>query len=178
MGGGPVLDPLGYDAPSTYSHLKRLALVCRLKPQPFGKKSSDLTDSRPRHLTHSDYLPSLFTAWTHVLYSSPAMFSGFCGERNPHPSSPFNYTVLLESSFCETSHYPGSEVDKIRGAWGAQSVKCPTLDFGSGQDLTVCADLCTDSIEAAWDSLSPSLSAPPPLALCLSVSLSLSQNKF
>ena len=25
----------------------------------------------------------------------------------------------------------------VGGPWGAQSVKCPTLDFGSGHDLTV-----------------------------------------
>ena len=47
----------------------------------------------------------------------------------------------------------------------AQTVKCPTLDFGSGHDLIVRGfephvGLCTDSEESAWDSLSPSL--PPP----------------
>ena len=60
----------------------------------------------------------------------------------------------------------------------AQSVKRPTLGFGSGHDLTVRefdlrVGLCADSWEPAWDSLSLSLSAPPPLAL----SVSLSQNK-
>ena len=29
------------------------------------------------------------------------------------------------------------EVESHRGAWGAQSVECLTLDFGSGHDLTV-----------------------------------------
>ena len=57
----------------------------------------------------------------------------------------------------------------------AQSVKRPTLDFGSGHDLTVrecepCMGLCTDSTEPAWDSLSSSLSAPPLLALSVSLS--------
>ena len=52
-----------------------------------------------------------------------------------------------------------------RGTWVAGSVKRPTLDFGSGHDLTVrgfepCIGLCTDSTEAAWDSLSR------PLCLC------------
>ena len=52
----------------------------------------------------------------------------------------------------------------------AQSVKHPTLDFGSGRDLTVRmieprAGLCADSLEPPLDSLSPSLSAPPPLSL-------------
>ena len=53
----------------------------------------------------------------------------------------------------------------------AQSVKRQTLDFGSGHDLTVrefepCMGLCADSVEPAWDSLSP-----------FSLSLSLKINK-
>ena len=60
----------------------------------------------------------------------------------------------------------------------AQSVECLTLDFGLGHDLTVrvfepCVGLCDDSAESAWDSLSPSLSAPPLLVL----PFFLSQNK-
>ena len=51
----------------------------------------------------------------------------------------------------------------------AQSVKCLTLDFGTGHDLEPCVVLCTDSTEPAWDSLSPSLSAPSPLALSLKI---------
>ena len=39
--------------------------------------------------------------------------------------------------------------NKIRSAWGAQSIKHPTLGL-------------TDSMKPAWDSLSPSLSAPLP----------------
>ena len=63
-----------------------------------------------------------------------------------------------------------------KGTWVVQSVKPPTLDFGSGHDLMVheiaphmC--LCNDSEEPAWYSLYPSL--------CLSLShpLFLFQNK-
>ena len=55
-----------------------------------------------------------------------------------------------------------------------QLVKRPTLDFGSGHDLTVRGvepriRLFTDSGEPAWDSLS--------LLLSLSLPNSLSQNK-
>ena len=51
------------------------------------------------------------------------------------------------------------------------SVKCLTLDFGSGHDFMVhgiepCDRLCAHSVEPAWDSLSPS--APLLLALALS----------
>ena len=47
----------------------------------------------------------------------------------------------------------------------AQSVKCLTLGFGSGHDLRVCEfepciRLHDDSVEPAWDSLSPSLLLP------------------
>ena len=62
----------------------------------------------------------------------------------------------------------------LQGAWVAQSVKCPTLDFSSGHDLPVheiepCVRLCADSAEPAWDSL--------PLSLSLLCWHSLSQNK-
>ena len=48
---------------------------------------------------------------------------------------------------------------KMQGAWVAQSVKCRTLDFGLGHDLTV------HGMEPAWDSLSLSLYPFPELAL-------------
>ena len=62
-----------------------------------------------------------------------------------------------------------------RGDWVAQLVKCPTLDFGSGHDLTVGEFdphvwLFADSVELAWDCLSPSLSLPLLLACFLSQS--------
>ena len=60
----------------------------------------------------------------------------------------------------------------------AQSVKRPTLDLGSGHDLTVCEfrshiGLCADGVELAWGSLSLPLSLCPSLLVC-AVSLSLS----
>ena len=52
----------------------------------------------------------------------------------------------------------------------AQAVKHPTLDYRSGRDVTIREfephiGFCSSSVEPAWDSLPPSLSAPPPL-LC------------
>ena len=57
-----------------------------------------------------------------------------------------------------------------RGAWVVQSVEHPTLDFGSSHDLMVHGikphvRLCTDSAEPVWDSLFPSLTAPPSLKI-------------
>ena len=67
-----------------------------------------------------------------------------------------------------------------KGAWVAQSVKHPSLDLSSGHDLMVREfepriRLCADSAEPAWDSLTPSLSAPSPHALSLSVSLKINK---
>ena len=55
----------------------------------------------------------------------------------------------------------------------AQLTNRPTLDLGSGHDLAVYETqphdgLRADSAEPAGDSVSPSLSAPPLLALSLS----------
>ena len=60
-----------------------------------------------------------------------------------------------------------------------QLVKCPTIDFGSGRDLTVHEfgphiGLSTDNVGPAWDSFSLPLYASPPLG---TLSRSLSQNK-
>ena len=59
-----------------------------------------------------------------------------------------------------------------RDIWVAQSVKHLTLDFSSGHDLELRIGLCADSMEPAWDSLSPL-----PLCTSLPCALSLSQNK-
>ena len=62
------------------------------------------------------------------------------------------------------------------GTWVAQSVKRPTLaqimisQFMCSRP-TSGSMLTAQSLEPASDSVSPSLSAPPPLMLCLSVSL-------
>ena len=60
----------------------------------------------------------------------------------------------------------------LGGAWVAQSVKRLTLDFSSSHDLIdgefePCIRLCADSVEPAWDSLSPFLSALSQLTLSL-----------
>ena len=67
------------------------------------------------------------------------------------------------------------EKEGTRGTWMAPSVKRLTLNFCSGHDLTVpevkpWVRFCTDRAEPAWDSVSPSLSVPPPLTLSLSLS--------
>ena len=62
-----------------------------------------------------------------------------------------------------------------RGAWVAQSFKHLTPDFSSGHGLTVWefeprVGLWADSVEPAWDFLSPSTSAPrSPLMLSLKI---------
>ena len=83
---------------------------------------------------------------------------------------------------CYSSTHPALKRNSALGsAWVAQMVKCWTLDFGLGDDLSVHeiephTGLCTGSVEPAWDSLSLSyslsLSAPPLLAFSLSFHLS------
>ena len=56
-----------------------------------------------------------------------------------------------------------------------QLVKHLTSGFGLGHDFMLCEfepriRLLADSVELAWDSLSPSLFAPPLLSLSLSLS--------
>ena len=78
---------------------------------------------------------------------------------------------------CVKIHQRHLRIVHILGPWVAQSVKCPTLDFSSGHDVTVCefeprVRLQANSVKPAWDSLSLSLSAPPPLMLALSLKIS------
>ena len=49
----------------------------------------------------------------------------------------------------------------------AQSIKCATLDIGSGHDLAVCKIKPCVRMEPAWDSPSPPFSVPPLLMLSL-----------
>ena len=72
----------------------------------------------------------------------------------------------------------GNFKKKLRGAWVAQSVKCSTsaqvmISWSVGLTPTSGSVLTPQSLDPISDSVSPSISAPPPFALCLSVSLSL-----
>ena len=62
-----------------------------------------------------------------------------------------------------------------RGAWVAQLVKCLTLAQVTISESVSSSPvsgsvLIAQSLKSASDSVSPSLSAPPPLSLCLSYS--------
>ena len=76
-----------------------------------------------------------------------------------------------------TWHTEGLKSTGSKGTWEAQSVKCLTLDFSSGHDITVhgfepCPGLYADGTEPTWDPLSLSLCPSPAYALSLSLSLS------
>ena len=69
---------------------------------------------------------------------------------------------------------------EIMGPWGAQLVKHLTsaqvvISLFMSSSPTSGSVLTAQSLEPATDSVSPSLSAPPLIALCLSLSLSLSK---
>ena len=63
----------------------------------------------------------------------------------------------------------------FQGAWGTQWVKHPTsaqvmISRSMSSSPALRSVLTAQSLEPALDSVSPSLSAPPPLILCLSLS--------
>ena len=99
-------------------------------------------------------------------------------EQHSRPGAPGS-TQQASQSAPEASPLPPIQPERRdqqkkqnQGARVAQSVKHPTLGFGSGHDLTVCefephTGLRADSAEPAWESLSLSLSryTPPPLLI-------------
>ena len=75
------------------------------------------------------------------------------------------HTGVVEGRVAER---PSSQETICGGAWGAWSLEHLTLDLSSGHDVTVREfepriRLCAVSVDPAWDSLSPSLPAPPRL---------------
>ena len=63
----------------------------------------------------------------------------------------------------------------FRGSWVAQSAECPTsaqvmISQLMSSSPTSGSGLTAQSLEPASDSVSPSLSAPPPLVPCLYLS--------
>ena len=73
-------------------------------------------------------------------------------------TTPFFHNKVV---FYPTNYRANSRVLFFGGTWVAQSVKCQTLSFGSGHDLTVgefqpYLALCASDMEPTWDSLSPS----------------------
>ena len=110
-------------------------------------------------------------------FPSRILYADFKQRFVSHFFLPFNVLVqiIIAMQFKHLSTFPRKP--KFWGAWVAQSVMHLTLGFGSGHDLIVCGiNPCVrvhaDSAEPAWDSLSPSLSAPPLLMLALSLFLS------
>ena len=94
--------------------------------------------------------------------------------RGPHLSGAVAGTDL-QTSLSETLRKI-----QLRGAPGWLSRLSIRLDFGSGHDLTVReieprVKLYADSVEPAWDPVSPSLSGPLPLTLACSLARALSQ---
>ena len=79
----------------------------------------------------------------------------------------------------ESSYYLVDEVMLLylrifysRGTWVAQSIEHPTsaqvmISWSVGSSPASGSALTAQSLEPASDSMSPSLSAPPPLVLCL-----------
>ena len=88
-------------------------------------------------------------------------------------SLPLEYcNNLLSSLSFHPCPFPGHP---LRGVWVAQLVKCPTsaqvkISWFGTSNPALGSVLTAQSLEPAWDSVSPSLSAPPLLMLCLCLS--------
>ena len=83
--------------------------------------------------------------------------------------------ILLTSILQRCMRLPFKVRYCSRGAWVAQSVKRPTsaqvtISWSVSLSPASGSGLMDQSLEPASDSVSPSLSAPPPFMLCLSVS--------
>ena len=112
--------------------------------------------------------------WVLIFSTSKYMWAFFFFLTNSH----FHVFSLSFTALMPPAHkgmQPYHEKGLTGGAWVAQSVKCLTPDFVSGHDLTVMRSSHMSGsvlgVEPAYDSLSPSPSAP------LSPSYSLSQKK-
>ena len=86
---------------------------------------------------------------------------------SPSLSAPPSFTLCLSLSLKNKS--------KCWGAWVAQSVEHPTsaqvmISRSVSSSPASGSGLMAQSLEPVSDSVSPSLSAPPPLVLCLSLS--------
>ena len=96
-----------------------------------------------------------------------------CLVRTRHLTGNNNGGRLSPSRPCK--HNLLQENHQLGGSWVAQSIGCPTLtrvmiSQSVGSSPTSGSVLAARSLEPASDSVSPSLSAPPPLTLCLSLS--------
>ena len=107
--------------------------------------------------------------------SSPASGSGLMAQSlepvsdsvSPSLSAPPSFTLCLSLSLKNKS--------KCWGAWVAQSVEHPTsaqvmISRSVSSSPASGSGLMAQSLEPVSDSVSPSLSAPPPFMLCLSLS--------
>ena len=86
----------------------------------------------------------------------------------------FSSVILLFAPYISTPFFIANKKPMCQGAWVAQMVKCPTLDFGSGHDLTLheiepWVWLCTNSTEPAWVFLSLSFCPYPTCSLSLKI---------
>ena len=111
---------------------------------------------------------SLFVEWSPQIFSwlTPSPPPGpcansICSERLPDPRS---HTTSICTPWPCSVKKQSSLKGEARGAWVAQSVKCPVLGFGSGHDLRIMR--LSPTLGAVLSTESPS---PPPASLSLSL---------
>ena len=145
---------------------------CTARERPGGVKkqkpasldaSKHLCKERARHpATGSRYQGKVLDVLHRHIYTSKGLVQG------PRPRAQALIPGTAAREHSAPVCFPMDRSIDTQGTWVSQSVECPTLDFSSGQDLTVprfepCIRLCADSTEPAWDS---PLSLLLPLLTC------------
>ena len=101
---------------------------------------------------------------------------GFLCHVSLRPSKCYDLIFILERSLYGAERIRKHRNRRSRRLWVAQSVKRLTstqvmISWFVSSSPSSCSMLTAQSLEPASDSVSPSLSAPPLLVLCLSLSL-------
>ena len=162
--------------------------ICQISSPPLKMWPCEPYSSLPSYSSEvtTDHLQTLFSLQTCFLHPPHS-------RRTNHPSLPRTLPILTLKDPCSRrqlslrqTRMTGHPIKNVgqSGHWVAQSIKRLTLDFSLGHDLTLHeieprTRLCADSMDPAWDSLSPSLSlsAPSPLVHMHMCSFSLALSK-
>ena len=115
-------------------------------------------------------------------FFTPGSLSSPCSQCRPtsphkiHPIFSCLHKKITPEVLCPLTYHNSQNINRLKGAWVAQSVKRPTsaqvMTYWSvGSSPTWGSVLTAQRPGPTSDAASPSLSAPPPLTLCFSLSL-------
>ena len=115
---------------------------------------------KPAHLLSSQAAPAITSVTPLTFFSTNCIISKFCV---PCVSKIFSCLERVSHLYF-LQNSPSLSWKSSRGAWVAQSIKQPTLDFTSGYDLGVVRWIPKLDSHAKQGNLLEILSPPPPLS--------------